>query len=194
MNNQEVVQGLFESLRSEKNKNTIPSSAFLMGDDASVRDILLEQYTESNRPIEGQMHMPIFKYKIQNPSNISNFLADMCKELGVAISEMELSDQHVKNYHRNATFRETFHRVLLLIETAGVELVIFDVVIPNEKQPRRLQDIWLADFFKEFIDEVQLPVVLAGDAWVEKFIGSHSQLNYRISHRIKLRKQDELVT
>lgn len=165
---------LFDLLRQKKKRYGVSSCLLITGESGSGKSELAKYYLKNNPVVEEMegTRIPVLHFELQSISTVEEFL----KSLLVAARDPQ-NGLGAKNR------TELYRRLVILLATAGVELLILDEiqVIIERRSAKVLTGI--ADLFKDLIKDTEIPIVFMGMPWSKYLVDSNRQLKGRIEYR-----------
>lgn len=165
---------IFDSLRHKKKHYGVASCLLLTGESGSGKSELAKNYVKNN-PItesEERTFVPVVHYELRSVATPEEFLRSLLVALG---------DPQQGLRARNKG--ELYERLVILINTVGLELLILDEiqVIIERRSAKVVTGI--ADLFKDLISDSEIPIVFMGMPWSRYLVDSNQQLKRRIAYR-----------
>lgn len=165
---------LFDSLRYKKKNYGVASCLLLTGESGSGKSELAKNYLKNNPVVddEERAHIPVLHYELRSVATPEEFLRSLLVAVG---------DPQQGRGARNKG--ELYSRLIILINTVGVELLILDEiqVIIERRSAKVVTGI--ADLFKDLINDTEIPIVFMGMPWSRYLVDSNQQLKRRIAYR-----------
>lgn len=165
---------LFDSLRHKKKHYGVASCLLLTGESGSGKSELAKSYAKNNTVVEHEerTHIPVLHYELRSVATPEEFLRSLLMAIG---------DPQQGRGARNKG--ELYTRLVILINTVGLELLILDEVqvIIERRSAKVVTSV--ADLFKDLINDTEIPIVFMGMPWSRYLVDSNQQLKRRIAYR-----------
>ncbi|BCE03467.1 TniB family NTP-binding protein [Marinicellulosiphila megalodicopiae] len=174
------VSRVIKSLEYLKDSDYIESgdcNMVLTGETGSGKSALITYFKNKYPPIIHQefTEIPVVYVLLQSVKGVKEFSIETLK----AIQDPQ-QGRKIRNIH------ELRERLKTLVKTCKTKIIVFDEVQVTVQNNRVDRLPTIADWFKDLMNDLKIPIVLVGMPWTIDFVESNSQLSSRISFRFNL--------